>query len=60
MRGKTAKRIRKFVRMLINNSNEDERGNKTQKQLETETKRLWRGNKKGQLFIKKAINGDFQ
>ncbi len=52
MRGKTAKKLRKFITILIENTKEEERGNKSKRKLYQETKQLWKSQgKQGRKFI---------
>ena len=50
MRGKTVKKINKFVDILINNTPEEERI-KSRSEMIKEVRKFWRGNKEKQKFV---------
>lgn len=59
MRGKTVKKIRKFVKTLIENTPEEQRGNKTEKMMYKEMKTLWyTQGKSGQKFVNFVLEGN--
>lgn len=60
MRGKTVKNIRKFVTIIMENTKEEERSNKTKRQMVREVKKFWVGNPEKQKFVKMVLNGEIK
>lgn len=61
MRGKTAKKLKKFVKVIMENTNEEQRGTKTEIQIYEEMKELWRTQgQRGQKFVDFIINGTYK
>lgn len=59
MRGKTAKKLRKFVKVLIENTSEEEKGNKSFRKLYKEMKINWYvQGRTGQKFVDYVIAGN--
>lgn len=59
MRGKTAKRIRKFVTLLMENTETET--TKSRRQITSDVKQYWHKGSKYQKFIKNVIEGkDFR
>lgn len=57
MRGKTCKKLKKFVNFLINNTKQEELGDKTPRKLYKEMKVNWkREGKRGRQFIDFCLN----
>ena len=57
MRGKTVKKINKFVDILINNTPEEERI-KSRSEMIKEVRKFWRGNKEKQKFVNLVVAGE--
>lgn len=57
MRGKTAKKLRKFVQLLVLNTPKDKQ-TKSSKQLFKETKILWYQKKGAKQFVNKVVSGE--
>ena len=61
MRGKTAKKLKRFVKILIQNTEENERGTKTEEELYEEMKELWYSQgKRGQRFVDFVTKQEFK
>lgn len=59
MRGKTVKKLKKFVRILIENTPEEERTNKSERKLYKDMKSLWYSEgKRGRKFIEFVNSGN--
>lgn len=59
MRGKTCKKLKKFVRILIENTPEEERTNQSERQLYKNMKRLWYSEgQRGRKFIEFVNSGN--
>lgn len=59
MRGKTCKKLKKFVNILIENTPEDERTNQSHRQLYQSMKKLWYSEgKRGRKFIDFVNSGN--
>lgn len=59
MRGKTAKKIRKFVKNLIDQTPEEQR-NKSYSQMVNEVKTFWYKSPNAKKFINHTLNGKDQ
>jgi hypothetical protein len=60
MRGKTVKKLRNFIKILIENTPEEQR-NKSESQLYEEMKSLWyTQGQRGQKFIDFVIKGNIK
>lgn len=61
MRGKTCKKLKQFVKVIMENTNEEQRGTKTESQIYEEMKELWRiHGHRGQKFVDFIINGTYK
>lgn len=59
MRGKTAKRLKKFVDILIENTPQDQL-DKSKEQLLNEVKEFWYKDPNSRKFIDKVVGGDIE